>query len=126
MLTAKCRCRAVSLDKVKKEHLFSNVPLSAEESQNCGAPVRLGEIDVFVSHSWHDDPDAKWQALQAWRVDFKARFKREPLCWIDKLCIDQTNIKEDLTCLPVYLAGSQGLLILHGETYLTRLWCVLE
>ena len=25
---------------------------------------RLGEVDAFVSHSWHDDPAEKWAALQ--------------------------------------------------------------
>ena len=46
--------------------------------------------------------------------------------WIDKFCIDQTNIKEDLSCLPIFLAGCNNLLILRGDTYLQRLWCIVE
>eukprot|EP00928_Gymnodinium_smaydae_P072513 TRINITY_DN55865_c0_g1_i1.p1 TRINITY_DN55865_c0_g1~~TRINITY_DN55865_c0_g1_i1.p1 ORF type:complete len:541 (+),score=103.33 TRINITY_DN55865_c0_g1_i1:40-1623(+) len=123
---AKSRCRAVPLDSVSRELFFSNQPMDMESFKRCGLPIRLGEIDAFISHSWHDDPDAKWEALQAWRQDFKKRHGREPHCWIDKFCIDQANIMEDLTCLPVYLAGSRSLVILHGSTYLRRLWCIME
>ena len=24
----------------------------------------VGEIDAFLSHSWHDEPELKWAALQ--------------------------------------------------------------
>lgn len=47
-------------------------------------PAILGEVDVFVSHSWDDDPDTKWEALQAWRRQFVAAHGREPLCWFDR------------------------------------------
>jgi hypothetical protein len=87
----------------------------------------MGECDAFVSHSWHDDAAAKWQALQVWREQFKKRHKgREPKLWIDKYCIDQNSIKDSLACLPVFLAGSRRLLVLCGETYLERLWCLIE
>merc|ERR1712232_777016 len=26
----------------------------------------LGECDAFISHSWHDGPEAKWNAFQQW------------------------------------------------------------
>merc|ERR1712137_224396 len=51
---------------------------------------------------------------------------REPIVWIDKYCIDQTQVAEDLLCLPVFLAGCQELIILYGDTYLERLWCIME
>lgn len=44
----------------------------------------------------------------------------------DKGCINQTNIKEDLRCLPVFLSGCQSMIVLTGTSYATRLWCVLE
>lgn len=46
--------------------------------------------------------------------------------WIDKYCINQKDVAEDLMCLPVFLAGCQKLVILCGDTYLERLWCIME
>ena len=87
----------------------------------------LGEVDAFVSHSWHDDCDLKWEQLQAYREEFKrANNGREPLVWIDKCCLNQHDIKEGLMCLPVFLAGCESLLVLAGNTYPQRLWCVME
>jgi len=43
--------------------------------------------------------------------------------WLDRVCIDQKNITEDLGCLPVFVVACKELLILHGETYMGRLWC---
>jgi len=48
------------------------------------------------------------------------------MLWLDKVCIDQTNIVADLECLPIFLAGCNKLLIIAGSTYATRLWCVFE
>lgn len=28
--------------------------------------VRLGEVDCFISHSWHDDAHEKWQVFSSW------------------------------------------------------------
>jgi len=87
----------------------------------------LGCVDAFISHSWSDSPAKKWTALQKWREDFKAqKGGREPRMWIDKYCIDQRSIEESLACLPVCLAGCSKLVVLCGETYLQRLWCLLE
>ena len=65
--------------------------------------------------------------LAEWRECFKAKHNgREPRLWINKYCIDQQDIAASLACLPVCLAGCSKLVILCGETYLSRLWCVLE
>jgi len=88
--------------------------------------AELGEVDVFLSHSWHDSPSSKWRHLQTWRNNFKVENGREPTIWLDKCCIDQTNVKLNLQCLPVFLAGCNKLLIMAGHTYLSRLWCVVE
>jgi len=90
--------------------------------------ANLGKVDAFVSHSWHDDAELKWEALQAWRCDFVAEHGREPTVWFDRLCIvqDPELISMQLANLPVYLAGCQTLLVLRGKTYMSRLWCVLE
>ena len=46
---------------------------------------RLGEIDAFLSHSWHDDPFDKWRALSAWVAAFSRNSGREPAVWLDKV-----------------------------------------
>eukprot|EP00443_Scrippsiella_acuminata_P113341 CAMPEP_0115757900 /NCGR_PEP_ID=MMETSP0272-20121206/98660_1 /TAXON_ID=71861 /ORGANISM="Scrippsiella trochoidea, Strain CCMP3099" /LENGTH=429 /DNA_ID=CAMNT_0003203425 /DNA_START=99 /DNA_END=1388 /DNA_ORIENTATION=+ len=89
-------------------------------------PIRLRSCDAFVSHSWHDNPEAKWAVLQAWRVQFLQAHGREPMVWLDKCCIDQTDIEANLRCLPIFLSGCRSLLVLCGTTYLSRLWCILE
>jgi len=90
------------------------------------AKAALGKVDVFLSHSWHDDAAIKWRTLQAWAATFQGEQRRAPSIWLDKACIDQTKIDENLACLPVYLAGCQELLVLAGPTYVRRLWCVVE
>jgi hypothetical protein len=44
----------------------------------------------------------------------------------DKLCIDQDNIDRALRCLPVFVFSCNRLMILAGNTYCDRLWCVWE
>ena len=50
----------------------------------------------------------------------------------DKAGIDQSTLddadalKQNLACLPVWLAGSHELIMLVGPTYLQRIWCTLE
>lgn len=89
--------------------------------------AQLLECEAFISHSWHDDPMAKWTALQDWRSRFIEQHSgREPALWIDKCCIDQRDIAADLRCLPIYLSGCRKLVVLIGETYLSRLWCIIE
>jgi hypothetical protein len=89
-------------------------------------PALLGEIDAFVSHSWHDDTKAKWDALQTWCTAFSAKHGRQPKLWLDFCCIDQTNIEAHLRCLPVFLSGCHDILIIAGPTYVRRLWCAIE
>ena len=44
----------------------------------------------------------------------------------DKLCIDQENISRALRCLPVFVFSCNRLMILAGNTYCDRLWCIWE
>jgi hypothetical protein len=89
-------------------------------------PAHLGEIDAFVSHSWHDDARAKWDILEAWCKNFSKKHGRQPKLWLDFCCIDQNNIEASLRCLPVYLSGCRALLVVAGSTYVRRLWCAIE
>lgn len=128
---ARNRLRYITLDKVTFEDMVGPIQGHGAESVKAALyalsrPCQLGTVDVFLSHSWHDDAELKWAKLQEWRKVFKAKNFREPRMWIDKFCIDQADVERDLCCLPVFLAGCHHVLVLLGETYLTRLWCVAE
>jgi len=121
---AQVRFRSVELSKITPDVMISNIP-----NPGCGSlasPSALGAIDAFVSHSWCDDGEAKWRALQAWGGEFARQHGRHPSLWFDKCCIDQRRIDEDLQCLPIFLRGCKRLVVLCGPTYLSRLWCVVE
>merc|ERR1712232_1036707 len=90
-------------------------------------PVKPGrKIDFFMSHSWHDDPNAKWQALVRIVGRFKAVYNRDPTFWLDKACIDQANIRDGLKVLPINIMSARRVLVLWGPTYPKRLWCIWE
>merc|ERR1712070_298312 len=119
------RFRCIGADNIRQEDMAQNTP--NPERQKLTKAAKLGEPDAFLSHSWHDDAEEKWEMLQEWRESFKKHHKgREPKLWIDKYCIDQSNISESLACLPAFLFGCKKLLILCGKTYLDRLWCLIE
>jgi len=127
LATAKSRFRVVDLSLLTASDLADNRPSPSLFLHS--EPARLSSLhacDAFISHSWHDDAPAKWAALQRWRSSFVAQHSREPRVWLDKCCIDQTRIDDDLRCLPVFLSGCQHLVIFCGTTYLNRLWCVVE
>ena len=49
-------------------------------------PVKPGEcIDFFMSHSWHDDAEAKLEALETVVSEFFRVHKRYPTFWLDKV-----------------------------------------
>ena len=111
--------RAVSLELVTEGDMMGNKPDPSLHVKTTAAT--FNSVDAFVSHSWSDDPRTKWTQLQRWRAQFKREHKREPVVWIDKFCIDQTNIDASLLCLPVFLASCQRLLVLAGTSYTTRM-----
>ena len=70
----------VELSQVRLEDIEKSTPdpsLFAKAKH-----ARFDEIDWFISHSWHDSPDAKYSALQAARTTFVKDNKREPVVWI--------------------------------------------
>ena len=111
---------------------FANTDLAgrAERDQALRARTQrlaFGQVDCFLSHSWHDPVQPKWEALTAWADRFRRTHQdRSPIFWLDKACIDQTAIAESLACLPVFLAGCNSMLVIAGPTYTQRLWCVME
>ena len=84
------------------------------------------KIDYFLSHSWHDDPSAKYDVIDTVKKQFVAKHKREPTFWLDKVCIDQENIADGLKVLCINVTACNKLLVVCGKTYFQRLWCLLE
>jgi hypothetical protein len=116
--------RYVTLDKITKEELAENKPNPLLYERSVGG--KFGDVDAFISHSWHDSSDEKWDGIQLWRERFKAEKGREPRVWFDKCCIDQLSIDDSLMCLPVHLAACKTFLMIAGPTYTSRMWCIME
>mmetsp|Transcript_2432 Transcript_2432/g.4491 ORF Transcript_2432/g.4491 Transcript_2432/m.4491 type:complete len:735 (-) Transcript_2432:51-2255(-) len=90
-------------------------------------PLQKGErIDFFMSHSWHDESQGKWEKLKEFASDFRRQHKRDPVLWLDNVCIDQSKLADGLRILPINLMACRKLLIVAGSTYASRLWCVWE
>ncbi len=114
------RFRTLPLDAIAEADLLTNQDTGLHAKT---AHAKLGSADAFVSHSWHDDGVAKYAQLLAWARKF-LELERSPMLWLDKACIDQSDIDANLACLPLFLSGCQELLVLPGATYPLRLWCV--
>merc|ERR1712216_7635 len=69
---------------------------------------------------------AKWSILETVATKFIRAKSREPTFWLDKTCIDQANIADGLRILPVIVMSASRMLVLWGESYPSRLWCVWE
>ncbi|CAE7250345.1 PFOR [Symbiodinium natans] len=55
--------------------------------------------------------------------------ERKPTLWLDRLCIEQTDARQKasgIAALPVFVARSSQFLMLYDESYLDRLWCIVE
>jgi hypothetical protein len=76
--------------------------------------------------SWWDDNVAKHEAPMAWAAAFRRVHRREPLVFLDRYCIDPSDISRALVCLPVLVAGCRRCVVLRGPTLLSRLWCLVE
>jgi hypothetical protein len=109
--------RAMPLRSLTRDHLVDNKPDPTLHALTVSA--ELGQVAAFVSHSWHDNGSSKFDHLHDW-----AEQSAGELVWLDKACIDQSNIDKCLEGLPIFLAGCRTLLILAGPTYATRLWCM--
>jgi hypothetical protein len=84
-------------------------------------------IDYFISHAWDDkDHEKKFGTLKRLSEQFKKENGRYPNFWFDKLCIDQENLHEGLSVLPINIMKSNQLLVLAGRNYISRLWCIWE
>ena len=125
---AQSKFRSIAFNKLAESDFESNREGASNENVLFGQTdeTRLGKCDAFISHSWSDNGKQKYAALKQWCRDFKSKHKREPQLWLDKACINQKDISNDLLCLPVFLSGCETLLIIPGPTYTSRLWCIME
>jgi len=130
---ARTSLRCIDWENITWE-LISGAPICGPASMTAQAslfklsrPVRVDEtIDFFISHSWYDDAKRKFAALQQIACHFKRMHLRYPTFWFDKVCVDQAKISEALKVLPVHIMSCKTILVLFGETYLSRLWCAWE
>ena len=100
-------------------------PSPTVETHKLAVPCNTGEIDWFISHSWHDDAKGKWKVLQEEAEAFRQLKGRWPVLWLDKVCIDQQNIQQSLKCLPVYLMACNAMLVLGGKTYVGSITLII-
>ena len=116
--------RAIPLCEITKSDLDSNQDTNMAEKTE---EVRFGEVAAFITHSWSDPGGQKFEALQEWGQEYREKNGgKEPLVWLDKACVNQANVDEALTALPVFLAGCEELVVLNGPSYSSRLWCAME
>ena len=124
------RCISWSVLSAMPELILGSGPLDGARASlrlyELSEPCQLTKCDVFLSHSWHDSRTQKWAALTRWCLAFQTSNRRPPQLWFAKVCINQSHISADLECLPIFLAGCNGMLVISGDTYTCRLWCVME
>lgn len=75
---------------------------------------------------WSDDAAARDLGLRLFARAFHRRQGRSPTLFVDRWCVDQSDVGGSLASLPVWLASCRGLLIVAGPAYTRRLWCLLE
>ena len=110
------------------QSLFSETS-RPEELHSKRRPLKLGECDGFVSHSWRDNWRDKHEALTRWASEApRAPGNSDTFVWWDRACIlaSRSQLPQALSCLPFYIAGCHRLVILAGPTFTQRLWCVME
>lgn len=90
--------------------------------------LKFGEhVDFFISHAWGDDDgQLKMDVLSDLANKFKARKGRFPTFWIDRFCIDESNIENCIVHIPFFIGACRRMIVLSSETYFTKRMCVYE
>ncbi len=86
----------------------------------------IKKINYFISHSWMDNSEIKIKKLREFSHNHYVAHQEQPTYWFDKVCIDQADPKNALLSLPINIGACEKLLILLGNTYLKRIWCIWE
>jgi len=128
MAVAQSNLRSISCERVKFSD-YSSKPTKDQRASNYALtePAEFGKVDAFISCSPDDNPSLKWDALQAWRSEFKQLYRREPKIWLDQFCVSPgLDIDVSLAVLPVYIAACKRMLSFCSPRYLTCLRSVVE
>jgi len=123
---AKAALRGVQVSDLTLADLCPSTVAEREAAYSRSRPAKLGEVDAFVCHSWHDPPRACFLALRMWAAGFRAQHGREPVVWLDVACLPREGSAYDLANLPLFLAACNRMVVLRGPTVFARLWCALE
>ena len=106
---------------------FGDQGVATTDPYSLSRPVKEGEVvDFFMSHSWYDDENLKMEKLHHLAENFHRKHGRYPTFWLDKVCIDQSNIGDGLKVLPINVMACKKMLVLCGPSYPSRLWCAWE
>ena len=120
--SAKSKLRYIKLSSMDRSD-FVTADGRSHDKYAKSVHCQPSDIDVFISHSWRDPPDEKWEILNNFCTDFFRAHNREPRFWFDLYCLDPDSPSEP-QYHPVYLMSSERLLVLKGPTFMSRLWYV--
>ena len=57
--------------------------------------------------------------------EFRQEEGREPTVWLDEIVIDQSSLDDEaMMCLPANIMSCNKVMVLCGDTYIDRLWCI--
>lgn len=118
--------RGIPWSNFSRELMMNQTSAGSASPDDLTIPMGTTSPDFFLSHSWHDSPRTKYDEIAKFSNDFYAKHGRQPVFWLDKVCINQDRIADGLKALPINVMTCKKILAVCGETYLNRLWCVLE
>ena len=73
----------------------------------------------------NDDTEAKARAWERVFEMFRQEHEREPTVWLDEIVIDQSSLDDEaMMCLPANIMSCNKVMVLCGDTYIDRLWCI--
>ena len=73
----------------------------------------------------NDDTEAKARAWERVFETFRQEHGREPTVWLDEIVIDQSSLDDEaMMCLPANIMSCNKVMVLCGDTYIDRLWCI--
>jgi hypothetical protein len=121
--------RCIDWENISENLLEVSVREAGKQSfYHLSRNVLSGEkIDFFISHSWSDDGEQgkrKFIRLKEVAESYRQKTGKYPTFWFDKVCLDQTSLMEGLKVLPVNVMACKHMLVLFGNTYTNRLWCI--
>jgi len=69
---------------LREEHFEEAATMLADQGlASQTASCKLGEADAFLSHSWRDGAQLKWEKLSAWASRFQDAKGRPPQVWLE-------------------------------------------